>query len=171
MQRANLVISALMVLAATYGILRAIRTGRGLAIGVLTGAYGVCLALSALFLPDPSGGFPPGESSGAATTGGILHLAFGAIGFACLAAAAFAYARWASVRGERAQALLGLCGGIVVLVGFVAGAALARSPIGVALLWASVLAGLLWLALACAHLYTVVPHPVLAQRAPHPDPA
>ncbi len=165
MQRVNLIISALMVLAAAYGILRTIRSGRGLAIGTLTSAYGLCLILSAIFLPDPTGGFPPGQNGGTATTGGILHLLFGAIGFVCLAVAAFAYAKWGPSRGEAGQSRLGLWCGLVILVGFSGGAALAQSAIGVALLWLSVLAGWLWLALACAHLYTVVPHPVIAQRA------
>ncbi|BDZ37850.1 hypothetical protein [Microbacterium suwonense] len=91
---------------------------------------------------------------------------FGAVGFLCLAVAAFAYSWWASPRGESGQARLGLWCGIVVVVGFVGGAALAQSAAGVTLLWLSVLAGLLWLALACAHLYTVVPHPLIAQRSP-----
>ncbi|UYM06628.1 DUF998 domain-containing protein [Solicola gregarius] len=165
MQRANLVVSALMVLAAAYGVLRVIRSGRGLAVGTLTGVYGLCLVLSAIFLPDPTAGFPPGRADDTVTTSGILHLVFGAIGFVCLAVAAFAYARWASSRSETGQSRVGIWCGIVVIVGFVGGAALAQSAIGVALLWLSVLAGWLWLALACAHLYTVVPHPVIAQRA------
>jgi len=163
-QRANFVLSALMVIAAAYGILRAIRSGRGLAIGTLTGAYGLCLVLSGIFLPDPASGFPPGQTVGIPTTGGILHLLFGGIGFVCFSAAAFAYAKWASVRGEAGQSWLGILCGAVTLIGFVCGAVLAQSPIGVGLLWLSVLAGWLWLALACAHLYTVVPHPVIAAR-------
>ena len=164
MQRTNLIVSALMVLAAAYGILRTIRSGRGLAMGILTGADGICLILSAIFLPDPALGFPPGRTGATASTGGILHLVFGAIGFICLAVAALAYARWTSGRAEARQAQLGLwCGG-VVLVGFAGGAALAQLPIGVALLWLAVLAGWLRLACACAYIYAVVPHPVIAQR-------
>ncbi len=164
MQRTNLIVSALMVLAAAYGILRTIRSGRGLAIGILTGAYGICLLLSAIVLPDPASGFPPGQTDATASTGGIPHLLFGAIGFICLAVAAFAYERWTSGRAEAGRARLGLWCGVVVLVGFAGGAALTQLPICVALLWLAVLAGWLWLACACAHLYTVVPHPVIAQR-------
>jgi len=171
MQRANLVISALMTIAAAYGVLRTIRSGRGLAIGTLTGAYGLCLILSAIFVPDPVAGFPPGQAGGTATAGGILHLLFGAVGFVCLAVAALAYARWASSRGATGQVRLGLWCGIVVLVGFLGGAVLAQSPVGVALLWLAVLAGWLWLALACAYLYTVVPHPVFAHRSAREDAA
>lgn len=164
MQRADFIVSAVMVGTAAYGILRAVRSGRGLAIGALTGAYALCLILSAIFLPDPTSGFPPGRTSGTTTTHGILHLLFGAIGFLCFGIAALAYARWASARGERGQARLGLWTGFLTIVGFIGGAVLAQSPFGVALLWLAVLAGWLWLALACAHLYAVVPHPVIAER-------
>ncbi|MBB4684815.1 DUF998 domain-containing protein [Amycolatopsis jiangsuensis] len=164
LERAVFVVSALMTLAAAYGVLRAVRDGRGLAIGVLTGAYGGCLVLSAAFGPDPVDGFPPGTGSGTASAGGILHLLFGAVGFVCLAAAAAAFSRWAARRGETGAARLGLVCALVVLVGFAGGAVLARSPAGVALLWLAVLGGWLWLALASAHLYRVVPHPVVSER-------
>ncbi len=165
MQRANLTLTGLMVLAAAYGVLRTIRNGRGLAIGTLTGAYGVCLILSGGFPPDPVAGFPPGSSGDAVSTSGILHLLFGGIGFVCLAVAGIVYARWAAGRGEAGQARLGVACAAVVLVGFAGGAALAQSPpAGVVLLWLAVLAGWLWLALASARLYAAVPHPVIAQR-------
>lgn len=164
MQRANLTLSALMVLAAAYGIHRTIRSRRGMAISVLSGIYGVCLILSAIFPPDPTSGFPPGMTDDTVSTSGILHLVFGAVGFLCLAGAAFVYARWASEGGEARQSQLGLWCGIVLLVGFIGGAALAQFSIGVGLLWLAVLAGWLWLALASAYLYSVVPHPDIARR-------
>lgn len=164
MQAANLVLSGLMVLAAAYGFLRAVRNGRGLAMGVLIGVYGAGLILSAVFPPDPVAGFPPGAAGGVATASGILHLVVGAIGFLSLAGAAFAYAGWAAGRGERGRSALGVVCGILVVGGFLGGAALATSPIGVGLLWLAVVAGWAWLALASAHLYSVVPHPVVAQR-------
>jgi len=165
LQRVNLILTALMVLVAAFGIKRAVRNGRGLAMAVLTAVYGVCLVLSAIAAPDPAGGFPADAEQGDVSVSGILHLLFGAIGFVALAAAAFAYFRWASGCGDRGHAVLGLVCGIVILLGFAGGAVLAQSSFGVALLWLAVLAGWLWLALACAKLYTVVPHPVVAQRA------
>ena len=165
MQRANLALSGLMVLAAAYGIVRAIRSGRGLAIATLAAVYGAGLILSAIFPPDPMAGFPPDAEAGAtASTAGILHLVFGALGFIALAAAALAYAAWMraeSVPGSRWPAI-GLA--VLVVVGFVGGAALATSPAGVALLWLAVLAGWLWLALACARIYRWVPHPDTGER-------
>jgi len=164
LQRVDFILAALMVLAAAYGILRAIRDGRGLAIAALTGVYGACLILSGIFAPDPVAGFPPGSAGGTATTSGILHLVFGALGFVALAVAAFAYAGWASSRRERGQIVLGVVSGVVVLIGFAGGAALSGSLAGVLLLWIAVLAGWLWLALAAARIYAIVPHPVIAMR-------
>lgn len=164
MQRTNLILSGLMVLAAAYGILRLLRSGRGLAIGMLTGVYGLGLVISGIFPPDPVAGFPPGEAGGTASVGGLLHLLAGGLGFVALAAAATAYALWASGRGGARRRLFSLVAAAMILLGFLGGAALAQSGIGVALLWISVLAGWAWLALASAHLYTVVPHPVIAQR-------
>lgn len=168
MQRLNLILTALMVLAAAWGFLRAIRSGRGLAIAVLVGAYGICLILSAVFPPDPVPGFPPGSAGGTASLSGILHLVFGALGFAALAGAAFAYAGWCRTIGERSRAAWATVLGAIVLIGFFGGAAFATIPLGVLLLWMSVLAGLLWLALASMHVYAWSPHPVHAQRAPSP---
>jgi hypothetical protein len=165
MQRVNLILTGVMVLAAAYGVLRAIRSGRGLAIAVLVGVYGASLVLSAVFPPDPVAGFPPGSAGGIASTSGILHLVFGALGFLALAAAAFAYAGWSRSIGERRRATWAVVLGVLVVGGFVAGAALAMNPVGTLLLWVSVLAGLLWLALASAHVYAWSPHPVIAQRS------
>ncbi|MFK4836969.1 DUF998 domain-containing protein [Microbacterium sp. ZW T2_14] len=165
MQRANLILTGLMVLAAALGFQRAIRNGRGLATAVLLDVYGACLILSAIFPPDPVPGFPPGSEGGVASTSGILHLVFGAIGFLALAVAAFAYAGWCRSIGERGRASLAIGLGAVVVIGFFGGAAFAMIPLGVLLLWLSVLAGLLWLALASAHVYGWSPHPVRAQRA------
>lgn len=58
MQRANLILSGLMVIAAAFGILRAIRNGRGLATGVLVAIYGAGMVLGGVFVPDPVAGFP-----------------------------------------------------------------------------------------------------------------
>jgi len=166
MQRLNLILTALMVLAAAWGFLRAIRNGRGLAVAVLVGVYGTCLVLSAVFPPDPVPGFPPGSEGGAASVSGILHLIFGALGFAALAAAAFAYAGWCRTIGARTHAVWATVLGVIVLIGFFGGAAFAMIPLGVLLLWISVLAGLSWLALASSHVYAWTPYPVRAQRTP-----
>ena len=164
LQRANLVLTGLMAVVAALGIIRAVRSGRGLAMGVLTIVYGAGLVLSAIFPPDPVAGFPAGSTGGTFSTSGMLHLLFGALGFAAIAAAAFAHAAWCRSIGARRQGVVSVVLGVLVLVGFVGGAALSMSPIGVALLWVAVLAQLLWLALACAQIYAWSPHPVLSRR-------
>ena len=55
--------------------------------------------------------------------------------------------------------------GIVVILGFVGGAALSPGGAGIALLWVAVLVGWGWLAAASIAAYRVVPHPELHRRA------
>ena len=164
LQRVNLVLSGLMVLAAAYGFFRAIRSGRGLAVAAGVGVFGTCLLLSAAFPPDPVDGFPPGAVA-TATTSGILHLVFGALGFVAIAVAAFAYAAWTRAEGIEGQRVPAIVLGSLVLAGFVGGAALATSGVGVALLWIAVLAGWMWLALASARVYRWTPHPDTGLRS------
>jgi hypothetical membrane protein len=165
MQRTNLVLTGVMVAVAGLGMTRAIRNGRGLAMGVLCAFDGLALMLSAVFLPDPVTGFPPGSEGGHFSTSGVLHLLFGALGFVAIAAAAWACAGWGRDEGlpglARASRLLAIC----VLVGFIGGAALATNTVGVAFLWISVLAQFAWLALASSTIYRWSPHPLRSQRS------
>ncbi|WP_222710519.1 DUF998 domain-containing protein [Quadrisphaera setariae] len=168
LQRTNLVLTGLMVLAAAAGAARALRDGRGLAIATATAVYGLALLASAAALPDPAAGFPPGSataSTSAISTHGLLHIVFGALGFLALALGAFAEGRWRASLGERGAAGRARMLGAVVLVGFLAGAALAQQAVGTLLLWVAVLAGFTWLALASARLYAQVPHPLYARRS------
>jgi len=164
MQRTNLVLTGLMVAVAGLGMTRAIRNGRGLAMGALCVVDGLALMLSAVFLPDPVAGFPPGSAGGQFSASGVLHLLFGALGFLAITAAAWACTRWGREQGlsslARASRILAIC----VLVGFLGGAALATNTIGVVLLWIAVLAQFAWLALACSTIYRWSPHPLRSQR-------
>jgi hypothetical membrane protein len=165
MQRTNLLLTGLMVAVAGLGMIRAIRNGRGLAMGALCLADGLALTLSAIFLPDPVAGFPPGSAGGHFSATGALHLVFGALGFLAMAAAAWACALWGRDQGllslARSSRILAIC----ILVGFLAGAALATSTPGVVLLWIAVLAQFAWLALASSTIYRWSPHPLRSQRA------
>jgi hypothetical membrane protein len=162
LQRGNLILSGLMVAAAAVGILRAIRSRRGVAMGALVAVDGLALALAALFTPDPVNGFPPGSHGGDLTLSGTLHLLFGAIGFVAIAAAAFTHAAWS--RGIGAQQTPSVVLGVVVVMGFIGGAALSSSAAGIALLWLAVLADWGWLAYACAQIYRWSPHPLRSLR-------
>jgi hypothetical membrane protein len=164
LQRTNLILTGLMAIVAALGIVRAVRNGRGLAMEVLTIVYGVGLILSAIFPPDPVEGFPPGSAGGEFSLSGVLHLLFGALGFVAIAGAAFAHAGWSRSIGAKGRATVSLILGGLVLVGFIGGAALAASSVGVALLWLAVLAQFTWLALACSQIYSWSPHPDRSRR-------
>jgi hypothetical protein len=160
MQRTNLILAGSMTLAAALGVSRAMTASRvGRRAASLVGVYGVCLVLSGVFPPDPMAGFPPGSAGDEASLAGILHLAFGAIGFLALAAAAFAVGSWSAEQGGSTFARGSRVAGVVVLVGFLAGAALATQTIGVVALWVAVVTGWAWLAAASLQLYRTVPHP------------
>lgn len=159
MQITNLALSGLMVLVAGAGMVRAGARGTGIAVGI----YGVAMVASAIFPPDPMPGFPPGQD-GATTMSltGVLHFAFGGIGFIAFGVAALLLGGWLARHGERGHAAWSRVAGIVVLVGFVGGAAL--GPAGMGGLWLAVVAGFTWLLLASLRLYREVPHPVVARR-------
>lgn len=164
-QAVNLILSGLMTLAAALGARRAMRGSRGAtAASALIGIFGVCLVASAIFPPDPMAGFPAGSTSNEISVGGLLHMAFGGIGFLCLAAAALVTAGWFARRGEGRRALYSRGSGIVVAIGFVAGAAFSAGTLGVVFLWVAVVTGWAWLAMTSLALYGTVPHPDAHRR-------
>jgi hypothetical protein len=166
MQRSNLVLTGLMTIAAALGVARAMRGSRlASRAGALLTLFGLSLVASGLFAPDPMAGFPPGASGDETTLSGILHLAFGAIGFLALAAAAFAVAGWFVEREERSWQRSSRISGTIVALGFIGGAALATQPAGVLSLWLAVVTGWVWLATTSIHLYRTVPHPDPDRRA------
>lgn len=104
-QRANFVISGLLILACAFGIRRALHSRRGGTWGaLLLGCYGVGLVIAGLFTPDPSFGFPPGAPAGMAPSMSwhdLLHTIafFGA--FISLVAAIFVFVRRFGSCGRR----------------------------------------------------------------------
>jgi hypothetical protein len=161
-QTVNLILSGLMTLAAAVGAGRAMRGSRGAtATSLLVGIFGACLVASGVFPPDPMAGFPPGSTSTGASPSGILHLAFGAIGFLSLAAATFVVATRYTNRG----AVLSRAAGIVITLGFLGGAAFSTGTPGVVCLWIAVIATWAWLTLTSLALYRTVPHPDANRRA------
>ena len=164
-QIANLIVTGLMVIAAAAGFMRAQQPERK--VGALIAVFGVGLILSGAFVADPMEGFPPGTPDGqpdSVSLSGILHLAFSGIGFFALAASYFVLAGWFARRQDEGLARASRINGIVVLGGFVLGAATATTPIGVPALWVAVLAAWAWLAVASVALYKTVPHPDLDKR-------
>lgn len=164
-QSANLMVSGAMVVAAALGLNMAMSPGKGArSAGLLVGVYGAALIGSGFFPPDPVDGFPTRESAAEATTGGLMHMALGGIGFLALVAATFVVAGWLSRRGDSGGATRSRVAGSVVVVGFVGGAALSTSTAGVVMLWVAVVTGWLWLAITSLGLYRSVPHPDLDRR-------
>lgn len=163
-QRLSIIVVGLLVIVAATGFARALRgaTVAPWAAGLL-GGYGACLIASGIFPPDPMAGFPAGSSTDG-TLSGVLHLAFGAIGFLALAAAALAIGRWCARRGEARWAGYSRVSGAVIIAGFLAGAALATETLGVVALWIAVVAGWGWLAATSVHLYRTVSHPDAHRR-------
>jgi len=165
MQRANLVLSGLICGVAAIGFRRAMnRAGSPSKAPHLLFAFAIGLVASAIFPPDPVDDFPPGAES-EATASGILHLGFGALSFACLAAACFVAARWIARRGDTGWSRYSQASGATILIGFVGGAALSQSPVGVLLLWIAVVAGYAWIAATSVYLWRTVPHPDADRRA------
>ena len=143
LQWLNLVMSGVMAVVAATGLVRTSGWPRTAAALVTT--YGLCLVLSALFPPDATESFPPGAGGGEFSTHGVLHLVFGAVGFLSVGAAAFLARPWLA-RQRPGAARWSRIAGIVVIVAFLAGGALASQPGGVGLLWVTVLATWAWLA-------------------------
>jgi hypothetical protein len=169
MQRANLLVTGLMVVAAGVGFGRALRgsnaAGRA---GALVAVYGTALMVSGIFPPDPMGGFPAGADASEPTGAGLAHLAAGAVGFLCLAAAALVVAGWFAGRGRQRAATSSRVGALVIVAGFIGGGALATRTAGVVLLWLAVVVGWAWLAGTSVALYRIVPHPDADRRSPAP---
>lgn len=165
MQRANIIVTGAMTLAAAVGFARALApAAAGRRAGVLVGVYGVALVAGGIFPPDPMDGFPPGSIEDA-TIMGILHLAVGGIGFLALAGAALVVAGWIAATGSSRGGVLSRVTAAVIVAGFLGGAALATSATGMFLLWLAVVGGWLWLAGASIWIHRTVPHPDADRRA------
>jgi hypothetical protein len=166
LQALNLILSGLMTIAAALGFMRAMRGSRAAGwAGGLIGGYGICLIASGIFPPDPMAGFPPGATPSEPTTSGMLHFAFGAIGFLLLVAACFVVAAWCARREETSWAWYSRASGAVVVLGFAAGGFMPSPVFAVVLLWIAVVAIWAWLAAASVHLYRTVPHPDAQRRS------
>ncbi len=150
-QAATFVLTGLMVIAAAFGLARALRPHK--ATSWLLGIFGASMLVAAVFRADPMDGFPPGTPEGMPTsisTRGMIHFIAGALGFTCLGASCLVAARALSRRNARSLSRLSLVSGIVVLAGFFGGPALSSNPvIGI---WISVVVGWAWLAIVSRQL-------------------
>jgi hypothetical membrane protein len=155
-QIANFVTTGLLVVAASIGLGRALRNGRGARWGPrLVATYGVALVAAGAFVADPMNGFPRGAPDGppdAPTWHGVLHFVSGAVGFLALIAACLILARRFAVAGRRAWAAYSAATGVVFFAAF-AGIASGSGQPAINLAFAtSVVLVWIWLAALCAHL-------------------
>ncbi|MFW3171665.1 DUF998 domain-containing protein [Geodermatophilus sp. CPCC 206100] len=159
----TLVVTGLMTVAAAVGVRRALAGGRGADWGAgLLAGYGASLVAAGAFVADPMDGFPVGTPAGApaeVTLSGVLHLAAGGLGFACLVASAWVLARRFAAEGRRGWARASAAVGVVVLAGFGGVASGSTSGVAVPALWIGVVAGWAWIAAVAVHLYRRTPHP------------
>jgi hypothetical protein len=119
-QVANFLVAGLLVLAGALGVRRVLRGSRGGTWGpILLALYGVGLLGAGIFVADPGGGFPPGTPDPTEMSrAGLLHFAFGALGFYALIGACFVFARRYADRGRIVPAVFSTVTGAVFLGSF-----------------------------------------------------
>lgn len=119
-QTANFLLAGILVLAGALGVRRALRGERAGTWGpVLLGLYGVGLLGAGVFPADPGAGFPPGTPDPEGMSrAGLLHFAFGGIGFYALIAACFVFARRFAGEARRGMTALSIVTGAGFLASF-----------------------------------------------------
>jgi len=80
------------------------------------------------FVPDPMKGFPLGMQDGTISTGGIMHLVSGAIGFTGLIAACFVFGKRFKHLKDLQLGMFSVATGFVFLLGFIGIAGFSASP-------------------------------------------
>ena len=153
-----LVLTGLMVAASGVGAARALSRLRHASVpGWLLVAYGACLVGAGLFTADPAAGFPAGTPDTPPTQisgHGMLHIAFGGLGFLALIVACLIMARQFQKDRARGWALFSLATGVLFLgsfLGIAAGGAPGTTTI--LLFTAGVLLSWTWLSLVSRRLY------------------
>jgi hypothetical membrane protein len=152
-QITNFMVAAALTVAAAVGLRRSGRAGTWTP--RLVAVFGLSLIGAGAFVADPVEGFPPGTLASAAETiswHGLAHLAAGAVGFSCLAAACFALGRRLRRAGARGAGAYSVASGALIIAGFMAISSSAGATWGVLAFTAGILAGWTWLAVTCARL-------------------
>lgn len=158
-QTANFVLTGLMVIAAAVGFRRVLGAWSR-SVSWPLGLYGVGMLVAAAIPADPLDGFPPGTPEGfpeSFSTSGLVHFAAGGLGFTFLAVSCLAAAAALSHHGARGLAWFSGASGVLALLGFFAGPAIA--PIAPATLgiWVTVVVGWTWLSVVSARLQSLTP--------------
>jgi Protein of unknown function (DUF998) len=157
-QVVNLVTTGAMTIAGAVGVRRAL--GRSADAGVwaprLLVGYGIALIAAGIFRADPSYGFPPGSPTGASSQlswHATLHILSGSIGFGCLIALCFVFARRYGRLGRHGAAMASRLVGAVFAIAF-AGIATGATgaPINLGFT-AAVVASYAWMTAVAVDLY------------------
>jgi hypothetical membrane protein len=163
-QITNLIVTGLMTLTAAAGMRRAMRVLDGGRAGTwgpaLLGGYGIGLLGAGVFVADPMNGFPPGTPNGppaAPSVGGVGHLAFGALGFACLIAAMLLLGQYHARHGRDGLAWFSRIAAVLFLVAFAGIATGSAAPAVVLGFWVAVVLAWVWLAVVSLDLYRRTP--------------
>jgi hypothetical protein len=152
----NLLVVGLMTIACAVGVRRSLRTGPGARWAPrLIGGYGAGLIGGGIFSADPALGFPLGtpEDAHAVSWHGMLHLAFGGLGFLCLIAACLVIARRFTADEHRGWARYSRATGVLFLVGFACIAAGANAPWATLAFTAAIVIAWAWLTAFSLRLY------------------
>jgi hypothetical protein len=130
-QVANFLVCGALVVAGALGCRQLLRGQRGGTWGpLLLATYGLGLIGAGLFRADPAPGFPPGvEVPAELTTSGLLHFAFGGVGFYALIAACFVLARHFAVTDRKGLARFSVLTGAGFFLSFAAVASGSTSPV------------------------------------------
>lgn len=164
-QITNLVLTGLLVITFAVGMSRTLRTGLGRVWGArMLGIYGAGLIGAGFFIADPAFGFPPGTPADAHTISwhGLLHVAFGGVGFLALIAACFVLARRFASQGQRGWAVYSQASGVIFFAAFAGIAVGSGQPWSVLGFWLGVIVAWAWIAALALKLLT---EPASTQRS------
>lgn len=155
MQITNYIVTGALLVAFAIGTRRVLRTGRGSTwVPILLGVYGLTFVAIGPILPDPSLGYPPGEST-EPTIHGAIHILFGLLQFSSLIAACFVLARRDEALERRGWYWYSVATGLLVATSYVAFALTAKlwdgGPAGL-IERIGIAAGGLWVALLAIRL-------------------
>ena len=157
-QVVNLILTGAMTIAGAVGVRRAL--GRSADAGLwaprLLAGYGVALIAAGTFRADPADGFPPGAPSAASSQlswHATLHVLSGSIGFGCLIAVCFVFARRYARRGQHRAARASRVVGVVFAIAFAGIATGAKSAAINLGFTAAVVASCAWMTAVAVDLY------------------
>jgi hypothetical membrane protein len=121
-QIGNFLVCGLLVVAGAMGVHRQLAGQKAGTWGpMLLGLYGAGLIGAGVFVADPGRGFPPGTPDPVSMSrDGLLHFAFGGIGFYALIAACLVFARRFRSEGRPGWAAYSVLTGLGFLVSFAA---------------------------------------------------